>query len=595
MRVWTGVALLIAWLVWGGVAPGWAQSSITAKYPGKAWDSVRAEVQQTLRNRKIKGMSIAVVDDQQIVWAEGFGTADVFFRNKATAETVYAAGVLSKLLTATAVMRLDEQNKLGIDRPLSRYLPQFAIKSRFGNQEITVRSVLCHHSGLPSDWLQGTWSLKPTPYTDYARLLHDEYTAAPPNTIYSYSNIGYGLLAHMVQQVSGQRFDDYMEDAVLRPLGMRTATFRPVGDEFPANYAKVYDDGYEQDVLPLGDAPVDSLRASVLDMSRLMMMVLAKGRVGGAAFLKPETVAEMLRPQGLTGLDADVRTGLGWFREGAMASLAGYDGPLYGCGGATMTNHYAALLVLPREELGIVVLCNSTEVNESLPVLMRETARAALRAKTGKSWSAIRAPAFSKAVTLSPQALQRYTGYFATDYFSLVKITEQGGKLHASLGKISLSLTPRADGAFTVNPPRILGLFPVSIGAFRDLSFRVVTLNGRRMLVQYHEGRGQPAGEQVKPVPISAAWRARTGVYAISNATADAMKTMTMTLAIEDGFLVARASGRATLPLSVALNPMNNTEATIMGSGRFKGETIRVETQRGEEVLCYSGFVFKKR
>ncbi|OPZ81780.1 MAG: Beta-lactamase [bacterium ADurb.Bin429] len=399
----------------------------------------------------------------------------------------------------------------------------------------------------------------------------------------------------MIQQISGQRFADYMDEEVLRSLGMKTATFKKVGDEFPPSYAKIYDDGYEQDVLPLGDAPADSLRASVLDMSRLMMMVLANGRASGTTILKPNTLAEMLRPQCRTGLDADVRTGLGWFREGAMVTLNGYDGQLYGSAGATMTNNYTALLVLPREELGIVVLCNSSEINMTMPDIVREAARAALRAKTGKAWSTLRAETFPKAVNMSSAALQRYCGTYATDYFSLVRISERGGKLTASLGKLSLGLTPRTDGSLTVNTPRILGLFPVSIGAFRHLSFRVITVNGRRMLVQYRDGQGTPAGVQVVPVGISAAWKARAGTYSVNNTTSDAIKKMTMTLTIENGFLVARASGRASLPLSIALNPVSNTEAVIMGIGRFKGENIRVETQRGEEVLCYSGFVFKKK
>jgi len=104
----------------------------------------------------IKGISIAVIDGQDVVWSEGFGYADVAAHRPATPQTLYRIASISKLFTSTAVMQLAERGRIALDRPLIAYLPQFSIRSRFERTApVTVRSLLSHHSGLPSDITQG--------------------------------------------------------------------------------------------------------------------------------------------------------------------------------------------------------------------------------------------------------------------------------------------------------------------------------------------------------------------------------------------------------------------------------------------------------
>jgi CubicO group peptidase (beta-lactamase class C family) len=190
-------------------------------------DSIR-EIRDTLapligaaqERYQCPGISLQLVTSERVLWSEGFGFADAEAKLRATPQTVYRAGSLAKPLTATAVMQLAEAGEVDIDQPLIGYLPELAIRSRFdaAGSPITVRSVLCHHSGLPTDLNKGMWS--EDAFTGVAAALAEEYVAFPPDLVFAYSNIGYTLLGHMVEKVSGVPFADYLAANVLGPLGM---------------------------------------------------------------------------------------------------------------------------------------------------------------------------------------------------------------------------------------------------------------------------------------------------------------------------------------------------------------------------------------
>ena len=132
----------------------------------------------------VTGVSIAVVDDQEVVWAEGFGFADKSGNVPAMPETLYEVGSISKLFTVTAAMQLVEQGKVELDQPLSRYLPGFAIKTRYKNSVITPRTIMTHHSGIPSGRAHGMWTRNPRAFTELVDLLKSEYAAYPTNFVF---------------------------------------------------------------------------------------------------------------------------------------------------------------------------------------------------------------------------------------------------------------------------------------------------------------------------------------------------------------------------------------------------------------------------
>jgi hypothetical protein len=180
-------------------------------------------IQQEMEKHHVQGLSMAMVDDQQIIWAQGFGYADVAQKVPAAPETVSPAGSIAKLFTMIAALQLAEQGKIGLDQPLQIYLPQFSIKTRFPDGDpITPRNIMTHHSGLPSDRLKGIMSRHPIPFTDVMREIKDEYVAYPPNFIFSYSNLSMRWLGAMVEKVSGQAKVKQLE-------GLKFSLMRMVG------------------------------------------------------------------------------------------------------------------------------------------------------------------------------------------------------------------------------------------------------------------------------------------------------------------------------------------------------------------------------
>ena len=144
-----------------------------------------AVIKQDMAKHDVKGLSIALIDDQKVVWVEGFGYADVANQVPATADTVYRIGSISKVLTATEIMRLAEQGKVDLDKAVTAYVPEFSIQNRFADSKpITLRALLAHHSGLPSDVLKGMWVDHPVSLTEYIMALHEESLASPPQLLY---------------------------------------------------------------------------------------------------------------------------------------------------------------------------------------------------------------------------------------------------------------------------------------------------------------------------------------------------------------------------------------------------------------------------
>ena len=182
-------------------------------------------VEHEMSDNDITGLSIALIDDQQVVWQQGFGYADLANKVPATPETIYRAGSIAKVFTAAATMQLAEQGKLDIDQPLAAALPEFAIKTRFPKAgPVTPRNIMTHHSGLPSNFLRDMYVRDPGRFETVVEGLHDEHLAFPPDYVFSYSNVGMALLgavpvadtpAHFAEFVAAEyaRFGRLVRDA----------------------------------------------------------------------------------------------------------------------------------------------------------------------------------------------------------------------------------------------------------------------------------------------------------------------------------------------------------------------------------------------
>ncbi|HEY6838930.1 MAG TPA: serine hydrolase domain-containing protein [Geobacteraceae bacterium] len=581
-------------------------------------------IREEMDRHKVTGLSVALVDDQKVVWAQGFGYADKERGIAATPETVYRAGSISKLFTATAAMQLAEDGLFDIDQPLRTYLPEFSVKNRFPYASpITPRTLMTHHSGLPSDLVKGMWSTAPEPFEEDVKLLRDEYAAYPPDYVFSYSNVGMTLLGHALEKVAGRDFAPHMSLALFLPLKMESSSFSAEPDR-TSLAAKAYRDGEEEKESPLRDVPAGGLNTSVLDLSRFMAMVFANGWAGEKQILKSQTLAEMLRPQNSrVHLDLSFRVGLGWMLGGVGDMDIRNAGPVAHHSGATLY-HRSQLIILPDQKLGVAVLANSASAGGVVSRVATETLKLALEAKAGITQPKREEQAEGKVEPqsevkdepapgrgeplgkgapreaqrkgpLTPEELKAFEGRYAT-IAGVVSVVAGTDYLDAEVLGRSIRLVSRPDGLLAMRY-KVLGFFPVGLGELEHVGIGRASVDGRDILKAVADGKEILVGERLKPVPIPEKWLARVGGYEIANPGDDVVLVENIRLRNDKGLLTVEYAMPLFLrePVSLALSPLSDSEAVIEGLGRGKGETIRVVAAEGKEYLAYGGYLLRKR
>lgn len=585
------VLLLLALLAGCASPPVRPQALVPGEY-GYLKEYITWLIRREMAQNSIQGLSLALIDDQQVVWTEGFGYADTAARLPATADTIYRVGSVSKLFTSTAAVQLVEQGRLDLDAPLATYVPDFSLRSRFSNAApITLRSIMTHHSGIPSDYLKGMWTPQPQPISTLPALIKDEYAAYPPNTVLSYSNLGMSLLGLAVQNVSGQEFCSHLQQQLLQPLGMQQTTCSTALPQM-ASTARAYSSSTQKLEPPLRDTPAGGLNGSVRDMSRFIRMVLAQGELDGRRIIKPETVREMLTPQNSTiSLDRSFRIGLGWMLGGLGGINIQQAGIVAHHAGATLY-HRAQLVLLPEVKLGVVVLSNTDSAQQSVNTIATEALKLALEIKTGHKQP--EHPQLATGNYLSPAELQAFQGSYATQA-GLGRLEAGDGYLKAELMDRSFRLVPRSDKRLQLQY-RLLGLFPINLGELGHYGVGRAVVDGHELLTVSDQGVELVIGKKVQPVALSAAWQQRLGSYRIANLGNDTQFADEITLRVADGLLVLDYTLHEfdKANVSQVINPVSDTEAVVAGLWRGAGETIRVVNENGQEQLLFAGYRLAK-
>jgi len=317
-----------------------------------------ALIPSQLRSRNIAGAVVAVVKDGQVLFAKGYGYADAEAKKPVLADqTLFRPGSISKLFTATAVMQLVEQGKLDLDRDVNEYL-DFQIPKTYP-EPVTLRRLLTHTAGF-EETLKNLFVAHEADLKPLRTYLVNQMPARvfPPGKIPSYSNYGFSLAGYIVERVSGEKFERYIDNHILKPLRMTNSTFdQPLPPQFAAQMSKGYLNASKKprDFEIVQAAPAGALTTTAADMTRFMLAFLQDGTVDGVAILKPETTHQMetrqfeLHPM-INGLGMN-------FIEYVTRPAR-----LIGHGGDTIYFHSDMLLV-PEAHLGYFISYNSLGKN----------------------------------------------------------------------------------------------------------------------------------------------------------------------------------------------------------------------------------------
>jgi CubicO group peptidase (beta-lactamase class C family) len=314
-----------------------------------------------MKTSDIAGAVIAVVKDGKVIFQQGYGYADVEKRNPMDPErTMVRPGSTSKLFTWTAVMQLVEQGKIDLDRNVDDYL-DFKVSPASG-APITMRDLMNHKAGF-EEGLKDILAIDPRGLLSTEAYLkqHPRPLLFPPGEVPAYSNYGCALAGYIVQRVSGEPFERYVERHILLPLGMRQSTFdQPLPERLKKEVSQGYrtaSSGPEPYELII-TRPAGSLTTTAADMTRFMLAHLQQGRLGDYQMLSAQTEQLMQSPSE-TSLPGFSTLAHGFFHE----SKNGHT--VIGHGGDTVFFHNE-LDLLPEEGVGIFYNFNSRGLDNAV-------------------------------------------------------------------------------------------------------------------------------------------------------------------------------------------------------------------------------------
>lgn len=418
-----------------------------------------AYVRQTMQQWQVPGMAVAVVKDGKVVLARGYGVRELGKPDKVDADSLFDIGSNTKSFTAAALGTLVSAGKLDWDAHVVDHISDFRLRSPYVTQELTLRDLLTHRSGYcdPGMWYTSDAS-------DVIRRMRYQKPDYAFRAHFCYNNVMYLTAARFIPAVTGESWDRYVAEHLFKPLAMtRTVTTdaevaassdvaAPHGmvDGKPAVIRRYW--AHNMDLM----SPVGGINSSANDMSHWLLMLLADGSYDGTTVLDKAVVAEMETPQ----IPVPTDSGVG---QEIKTWMPGGDSYSYGLG--LLMNEYAghklvwhagdidgmasAMVMVPDQQLGIVVMTNMTESGSRFGVVMHilqqylqqpaHDVGAQLYAQTQKAEADAKEKdsnlaAMRKPNSRPPLPLADYVGKYADDYNGNAKVMLEKGHLVLRLG-----------------------------------------------------------------------------------------------------------------------------------------------------------------
>ena len=412
---------------------------------------IDAYAQKVQSDWKIPGMAIAIVKDDKVIFAKGYGVRDINKPDKTDENTLFAVASNSKAFTTAGLAILIDEGKIGgWDDKVSKYLPEFQMYDSYVTSELTIRDLVSHRSGL--DTFSGDLLWYDTTYSSDEILRRTRFLKPVRGfrTGYGYQNLMFLAAGRIIEKVSGKTWGAFVKERILLPIGMTrtTTTVRDLKENYAAPHNESGGKGLR--ALPLGNIDnsigLAGLNSSVSDMAKWIRLQLGRGTFEGKEIFKKERSGEMWQQNIFMPVNAfpaaNATTtmfsgyGLGWvlndYRGKKLVShTGGLDGMITQT--AMMPTENLGLVVLTNSETGAISIMRNKIFDVFLDAPKRDwNAEALERAKQGK----VREDAEIKKVddsrvkeTKHSLALKDYAGTYASEMYGDVTVAEENGRL----------------------------------------------------------------------------------------------------------------------------------------------------------------------
>ena len=423
-------------------------------------------VNDLMKKSGIPGMAVGVVHAGKTVYAKGFGVKDVRSDEKIDPDTVFQLASLSKPLSATVVAHQVGQNAIGWDTPIVSKLPWFALSDPAVTQMVSVGDMLSHRSGLPDhagDMLEDLGYDRRSVLERLRQLPLD-----PFRTSYAYTNFGFTAGAEAVAASAGKPWEDLADEALFRPLGMSSTSYRFADYETRPDRAvgHIHIDGryeprYVRDADP--EAPAGGASSSVQDMNRWLTMMLADGSHEGTQVVDSKALLGALTPQIVSSPATEPAMRSGFYGYGFNVASTSAARMQLSHSGAFELGAGTNFIIIPSADVAIVALTNATP--SGVPeALTAEFADLVQFGEVREDWYKLYGDVFRQMeqptgslVGQTPPAdpapaapLASYVGTYNNDYWGPARVTEKDGKLQLALGtKLDVPLNHWDGNVFT--------------------------------------------------------------------------------------------------------------------------------------------------
>lgn len=551
--------------------------------------SINNLIDAAVSENGLKGLSFAIASENAPLMSGARGWASRKERRPFHPETPTMVASVTKLFTAVAVMQLVETGALELDAPITTYLPELEDRNLAlpGLAEPQLRHLLFHHSGLQSDLFDEVsfrtdapddWSVRFRTLTDRA---DDISQAQDPGTVISYSNLSYSLLAIVIERVSMVPFHDYMRSEVLDPLGMADATLAP-DSTLIGTMAFGIDGRSETAFIRTRDVAAGGLVTSAEELVHFGQMVLGRGLYKGSRVVGRHELEMMLAVQnGDSELDADQTIGYGFWLDDSGVVPAGTRVAHHG---GDETPYHAFLLVLPDNDLTVVITTNSPFDSMRLAVLAEEIAVVLMDTDASES------TADHRQQGELPNGIPvdgLYTLPFG--YAHIERLSDTRARMRTGLFTARLDRQQEGDWHARY---LLFGFIPIRIADIADMSFRFGEFDGMPMGWMYIQGVNVGPMAPVMPTTFDDLWRGRVGKYEVVDADSNTeYKTIVATWDTTHETLLVGPSIGFGFEMTYPTAPLSDDLVRVQGYGRNLGETIE---WLDENTLKFSGSVYSR-
>ncbi|SDC20348.1 serine hydrolase [Niabella drilacis] len=337
---------------------------LSAQTPSFIGDSLDNYIKRGMQEWQIPGLAIAIVKDGQVLLQKGYGVRDINQPGQVDENTLFMIASNSKLFTGTAIAKLEHEKKLSFNDPITRYLPWFRMWDSTTTRLISIRDVLCHRLGTKT--FQGDFTFWDSSLPKDSILWKLRYLK-PSGTFrqdYGYCNAGFLAAGQVLQQVTGQTWEHYVQENILTPLGMERTFMSTADMQQRANAASPHSNMFSPlTVLPFDRidnlGPAASMVSNVRDLTRWLRLQLDSGRFESRQFL-PWEVLQKTRDANITvNSRRNSNYPIHFVTYGLGLYSADYNGRqiYWHTGGAF--GFVSSLCFVPEEKLGIVILTNN--------------------------------------------------------------------------------------------------------------------------------------------------------------------------------------------------------------------------------------------